>query len=203
MRLVRTAESRSETSSSCSRTSNYSAMRRYGADSGRGHGRNPALLRITRGALPGSWLTIDHVGALARYRTVVCLENATVPYYFTEKFVNAARAGCVPVYHAHRTIRQTVLKGAAWIDPGDYGFNAPATLDAASRCDAEAIRRQNWAWLESEQLKQTNGWRIWSRVADYFVARVAARRGASRLNRRPPVRVSAGSVHHLPQPAVR
>jgi hypothetical protein len=125
-----------------------------------------------RGPNGSWWLFGDHIEALARYRVVVCLENASLPYYFTEKLVNAARAGCVPVYHAHPTVRRTYLKGARWIDPEDYGFDPSATLEAALRCDAEAVRRQNWAWVQSEEVKSTEGFRVWSRIADYFVDRM-------------------------------
>jgi hypothetical protein len=99
----------------------------------------------------------------------VCLENACAPYWFTEKFVNAARAGCVPVYYAHPTVRDTFLKGAKWIDPADFSFNVSATLQAAEECDAEAFRDQNHRWLQNGLLQTTEGYAVWSRIADLFV----------------------------------
>lgn len=123
---------------------------------------------------PNCW-TPEYVGYLAQYRANLCLENATLPYWFTEKFVNAARAGCVPVYHAHPTNKRVFLQGARWIDPADHGFDVEATLEAARRCDADAIRDQNYQWLESDALRQTEGYTVWTRIADLFVERVGRR----------------------------
>jgi hypothetical protein len=118
------------------------------------------------------WYKPDHIEALAHYRINVCLENASMPYWFTEKFVNAVRAGCVPVYHAHPTVRDGVLRGARWVDPADFAFNVPATLAAARACDAAALREHNYRWLQSEALRLTEGYAIWSRIADLFVERI-------------------------------
>jgi hypothetical protein len=126
----------------------------------------------------GWWISQGHIEKLAKYRLAVCIENASLPYYFTEKLVNAVRAGCIPIYHAHPTVRQTYLEGATWIDPADHDFNVKATFDAANNTrlkDAE-IREQNWKWLESDQVKQIDGFRIWSRIADYFVERIGGNR---------------------------
>jgi len=114
----------------------------------------------------------DYVAFLSRYRINVCLENAFMPYWFTEKFLNAARAGCVPVYHAHPTIRDSFLRGARWIDPADFEFNISATLAAARASDTSACRDQNYRWLSSELLRTTEGYAIWSRIADIFYRRV-------------------------------
>jgi hypothetical protein len=118
---------------------------------------------------------LDYVEVLARYRVNVCLENALTPYWFTEKFVNAARAGCVPVYHAHPTVRDTFLQGAQWIDPRDFGFDVSATLAAAEACDDAAIRELNYRWLQSEPLRKTEGYAIWSQIADHFVEHHASK----------------------------
>jgi hypothetical protein len=125
-----------------------------------------------RGPFGTNWFEDRHVAALAQYRTLICLENASLPYYFTEKLVNAARAGCVPVYHAHPTVRETFLEGARWIDPADFGYDQSATLAAARRCDAAEVREHNWKWLGSEAVRATQGERIWSRIADHFVERI-------------------------------
>jgi hypothetical protein len=115
----------------------------------------------------------DFVAYLSRYRVNVCLENEFMPYWFTEKFVNTALAGCVPVYRAHPTVRDSFLQGARWIDPADFGFDVAATLAAAQECDAAAIRDQNYTWLQSQRLRTTEGYAIWSRIADIFVERSA------------------------------
>jgi hypothetical protein len=36
------------------------------------------------------------------------------------QFVDAVMAGCVPIYHAHETVRDTVLVGARWVDPAEF-----------------------------------------------------------------------------------
>jgi len=36
------------------------------------------------------------------------------------KIVYAVRAGCIPVYHAHATVKTSFLSGARWIDPADF-----------------------------------------------------------------------------------
>jgi len=135
----------------------------------------PAPPANYRGANPVDWLSEKQIVSLAQYRIAVCLENASLPHYFTEKFVNAARAGCVPVYYAHPTVRSTYLQGAFWVDPANYGFDPSATLAAAKKCDAASVREQNWKWLESEQVRATEGFAIWSRIADYFAQRLGER----------------------------
>jgi hypothetical protein len=116
---------------------------------------------------------LDYVEFLARYRINICLENALTPHWFTEKFLNAARAGCVPIYHAHPTVRDEFLSGARWIDPAKFNFDVSATLAAAQTCDAATITEKNYRWLQSEGLRRTEGYAIWSRIADHFVNRVS------------------------------
>jgi hypothetical protein len=117
---------------------------------------------------PSEWFRPEHVDLLATYRFAVCLENSCEPHYFTEKFVNAARASCVPIYHAHPTVRDGILQGAVWIDPEDYDFDSDDTLDAAHEADADQIVEQNLAWLQSPAVRATDGLRIWSQIADTF-----------------------------------
>jgi hypothetical protein len=114
------------------------------------------------------------VQALSRYRINLCLENTMTPYYFTEKFVNAARAGCVPIYHAHPTVRESFLKGARWIDPAHFKFNVSETISAALDCNARAFRESNWQWLHSEQVAATEGFRVWTRIVDLIVSRITS-----------------------------
>jgi len=131
----------------------------------------PRVPRNYVGELPSNWYLKAHVDALAKYKIAVCLENSVEPNYFTEKFVNAARAGCVPVYHAHPTVRDSVLRGAKWIDPADSSFDVRATLRAASECESDAIVEQNYEWLKGEAVSETDGYRIWSRLAELFLER--------------------------------
>ena len=129
---------------------------------------------------PGlDWYMEDHVRALARYRFNLCLENSSEPHYFTEKFVNACRAGCVPIYHAHPTVRDGILRGASWIDPADYGFDPGRTFAAARAADTSSIVATNLSWLKSATVHETNGFRIWTRIADHFASRLRAKRIAS------------------------
>lgn len=121
------------------------------------------------GPWSSNWYLKHHVDMMAKYRANICLENSFEPYYFTEKFVNAARAGCVPIYHAHPTVRDSVLQGAVWIDPSNYSFDVDKTLDAAYKCDAASMREQNYQWLHSDAVSETDGYRIWYRIADHFV----------------------------------
>jgi hypothetical protein len=92
-----------------------------------------------------------------------------------EKFVNAVRAGCVPIYRAHPTVRQSVLRGASWIDPADYGFDVERTFEAALQCDVDSIVENNSEWLNTEPVKKTDWWAVWSKVAEYFERRVIER----------------------------
>ena len=93
---------------------------------------------------------------LSAYKVAVCLENCTEAYYFTEKFVNAVRAGCVPVYHAHATVKTSFLSGARWIDPADFAFSPRRTIDFALNQDQMEFRSINDAWLESGILADTD-----------------------------------------------
>jgi hypothetical protein len=136
----------------------------------------PGAPRNYRGptGAPNCYL-LDYVEFLARYRINVCLENAFMPYWFTEKFINAVRAGCVPIYHAHPTVRDSFLRSAWWIDPADFGFDVSATLAAAQACDAGALREHNYGWLQGDVVRSTEGYAIWSKIADHFVERIGSK----------------------------
>ena len=95
------------------------------------------------------------ISFISSYKVNVCLENSLEPYYFTEKFVNAVRAGCIPIYHAHPTVKETFLKGAIWVDPSDFNFNPLATIEFALKQNIEHYRNINDAWLDSEILSPT------------------------------------------------
>jgi len=92
---------------------------------------------------------------LSEYKVYICLENSYEPYWFTEKFVNSVRSGCIPVYHAHPTVRETFLKGAFWVDPADFKYNIKKTIKHALSLDINKIRAINDAWLESPILQLT------------------------------------------------
>jgi hypothetical protein len=77
------------------------------------------------------------------------MENTDEVSYFTEKCVEAVIAGCVPVYHANDSVRNSFLVGAEWIDPAEYSFDPEKTIDAALRADRESIAAKNRRWLES------------------------------------------------------
>jgi hypothetical protein len=124
----------------------------------------PRLPRGFRGAVED--FTSEKVDLLARFHTAICLENTCEPLYFSEKFVDGVRAGCVPVYRAHPTVRDGVLAGARWIDPRDHGLDVRRTLDAALSTDREAVAERNLAWLESETVRRTSERAVWSRMAE-------------------------------------
>jgi hypothetical protein len=98
----------------------------------------------------------ENIRFLSAYKVAVCLENCTEPFYFTEKFVNAVRAGCIPVYHAHATVKAGVLSGARWIDPADFAFSPRRTIDFALDQDQMKFRSINDAWLGSGILADTD-----------------------------------------------
>jgi hypothetical protein len=95
------------------------------------------------------------------------MENSTEPFYFTEKFVQAVIAGCVPIYHASTTIRETVLRGATWVDPADFMFNGNRTVAAALSKDQKEVAAANQEWLMTNTLvAATKGENILRSLAD-------------------------------------
>ena len=101
-----------------------------------------------------------HIEFLSAFKVAVCLENCSEPHYFTEKFVNAVRAGCIPVYHAHRTVRNEFLRNAKWVDPAAFGFSPRRTIEYALAQDQSEFRRANDAWLESGVLADTDDQKV-------------------------------------------
>lgn len=101
---------------------------------------------------------------LSQYKVYVCLENSCEPGWFTEKLVNAARAACVPVYHAHPTVADRFLKGAKWVDPADHGFSAKRTVDYALAADQSEYQKANDAWLDSGIIDETGFLGFWNRI---------------------------------------
>jgi hypothetical protein len=129
-----------------------------------------------RGPIPGGWGGQEKLALMARYSVAICLENTCEPYYFTEKFVDAVCAGCVPVYRAHPTVRDTVLAGAAWVDPASFGDDVEATLHHALSLDRARVAERNAGWLAGEAVAETQGDRVFARIGRLLAGRVLARR---------------------------
>jgi hypothetical protein len=110
----------------------------------------------------GEFFDEPHIEFLSAFKVAVCLENSVEPHYFTEKFVNAVRAGCIPVYHAHPSVKKRFLAGAKWIDPADFGFSPERTIEYALQQDQAVFRRINDAWLESGILAETDSQGLFS-----------------------------------------
>jgi hypothetical protein len=138
----------------------------------------PGRPRNFRGPIPGGWGGEAKLALMATYHAAVCLENSYEPHYFTEKFVDAVRAGCVPVYRAHPTVRDGVLRGARWVDPADFGLDPGATLAHALSVPPAEIQAANREWLRSEALKATHGVEVYASIARFLRAR--SERGADR-----------------------
>lgn len=137
-------------------------------------GRAPANYR---GELPGDWPAAGKRELLARYKVAVCLENMNEPNYFTEKFVEAVCAGCIPVYRAGDSIASGALEGAVWVDPRNYGDDPDATLRAAIALEREPVARQNAQWLTSNpHLAATRNTSVFSRIANLLGGGAAGQR---------------------------
>jgi hypothetical protein len=117
-----------------------------------------------KGELPGDWHAAAKREVMSRYQVAICLENMKEPYYFTEKFVEAVCAGCVPIYRAHPTVADTVLRDATWVDPSDFGHDPEATLEAAFSLDPDEVRRRNEQWVASPQLAETRSCHVYGRI---------------------------------------
>lgn len=98
----------------------------------------------------------EYIYFLSKYKVAVCLENCSEPNYFTEKIVNAVRAGCIPIYHAHSSVRKSFLTSAKWVDPCDFGFSPQRTISHALNENQEEYRQKNDKWLKSPILETTD-----------------------------------------------
>lgn len=120
-----------------------------------------------RGELPGDWPGEEKRRLMSRYKVCLCLENMNEPGYFTEKFVEAVVAGCIPVYRASADIRDTVLQGAVWFDPGDSRWPGKQALQAALDADMMTCNSQNLAWLTtSRDLAATHSSSVYRRLSE-------------------------------------
>jgi len=125
-------------------------------------------------ASPGAEIDGDDkkIRFLSGYKVAVCLENCTEAYYFTEKFINAVRAGCIPVYHAHATVKNRFLSGARWIDPAEFGFSSRRTIEFALDQDQSEFRSVNDAWLESGILADTDDLKVFPKLHEIVNAKL-------------------------------
>ncbi len=103
---------------------------------------------------------IEFIRFLSTCKVAVCLENCTEENYFTEKFVNAVRAGCIPVYHAHESVRREFLSGAKWVDPADFGFSPERTITFALAQSQNEYRIANDGWLRSGIIDETDNQKV-------------------------------------------
>ena len=117
----------------------------------------------------------ENIRFLSAYKVAVCMDNCTESYYFTEKFVNAVRAGCIPVYHAHATLKTSVLSSAKWVDPADFGFSPRRTIDFALNQDQMAFRSINDAWLESGILAETDELKVVPKLHEIISGKLGIR----------------------------
>lgn len=106
-----------------------------------------------KGEINGTWNSRVKFELMAKYKAAICLENVIEPYYFTEKFFAAVQAGCIPIYQAHRTLKEGVLKGAMWVDPVDFGFDIEQTLRFALAQDRGHYASNNFKWLENSAVR--------------------------------------------------
>jgi hypothetical protein len=119
-----------------------------------------------KGELTGDWPSSQKRELMGRYKVCVCLENMNEPGYFTEKFVEAVIAGCIPVYRASADIKETVLQGASWFDPADPRWPAEKAIEAALDADFEEHFEKNFQWLKNSLfLKQTSVDSIFENIA--------------------------------------
>jgi hypothetical protein len=113
------------------------------------------------------WHSTPKRELLAQYHANVCMENAVEENYFTEKFIEAVICGCVPIYHAHESVKDTFLHGAAWVDPKSFNFDPAETIRAALLEDRQLIARKNVTWLQTNSfVKQTRIHAVLTRLAN-------------------------------------
>lgn len=119
-----------------------------------------------RGEIPGDWDDAKKRQLMSDYRVCVCLENMNEPGYFTEKFVEAVQAGCIPVYRASADVRDSILRGAAWMDPPEPPSLAHHVLADALNATIEEYWKINQQWLSSStSLAATNANEVFRKIA--------------------------------------
>jgi hypothetical protein len=121
-----------------------------------------------KGEIPGDWDDDAKRTLMSKYAVAICFENMCEPNYFTEKFVEAVCAGCVPIYRAHPTLSNGILQGAGWFDPGGYNDAPDETLAAARSANSEALLHLNTEWMSSSSLDQSRHKSVFERIARIF-----------------------------------
>jgi hypothetical protein len=123
-----------------------------------------------KGEIPGDWPAAEKRRILTDYKVAVCLENVNEPNYFTEKFVEAVCAGCVPVYRPDAVTAAGPLAGAFWIDPRDHENDPRMTIAAALAQDLESVQLRNLEWLRSnDALHSTSHIGVYNRIASILM----------------------------------
>jgi hypothetical protein len=116
--------------------------------------------------IPGLWTHADKLLKMSQYRSAVCMENTHEPYYFTEKFVDAVQAGCIPIYQAHPTVAKTFLENAFWIDPARFNFDTKKILCHIKSLSISECVNKNFTWLDTDQVKQTSLESVFLRIGN-------------------------------------
>lgn len=137
----------------------------------------PSIPSNYKGEWPShfQWHHPQHIEALARHRYIIALENSCEQNYLSEKLINAFRAGSIPIYWAHSSVRKH-LEGAKWIDPSDYNFDVDKTLDAAIAADHRDFQIANERWLKSIRCSKSDGYNVWATIGKYFIKRLKGQR---------------------------
>jgi len=118
-----------------------------------------------RGEIPGDWPAAGKRDLMAKYKVAICLENMLEPHYFTEKFVEAVVAGCVPVYRARPELEHAVLSDARWIDPANRTGSIQTVIFDALNSDSKAVLDQNFEWLQkNKHLALTHSQKVFERI---------------------------------------
>mgnify|MGYP001137687691 CR=1 FL=1 len=101
------------------------------------------------GEIPWPWEGGDRIKVMSNYKAAICLENVVEPFYFTEKFYAAIQANCIPIYHAHESVKTQILEGALWVDPADHDFDINRTLEFALSDNRMKYVECNTEWLKT------------------------------------------------------
>ena len=128
-----------------------------------------------RGEVEGTHWASAKYDILSLYKVAICLENSQEFLYFTEKFVAAVQSGCIPVYQAHPSVRETFLMGASWVDPADYGFDPAKTLAAAMAQPLAEYWDANSAWLQQPIVKATSRAGVLNHIGSLLVDKAMSR----------------------------
>ena len=123
------------------------------------------------GTVPGDWPAQAKRDLLARYKAAIALENVNEENYFTEKFVEAVCAGCVPIYKPDSVSRSTVLEGAFWIDPTACSDDPSAVMTAALSQDLDRVQQTNAEWIKQNRfLAASSLAAVFERIAKILAA---------------------------------